>query len=143
MRSYHCPTCGAELVTDETTAASTCAYCGSPVVLSDHLSGAKRPNYVIPFKVDKKTAKETLKNFYKGKIFLPRAFSAENHLEEISGIYVPFWLYSCESKGSFSFDATRTHHYTDGDYDVPETEHYLVLRDGEARFNNIPVDGSS
>ena len=54
MRSYHCPTCGAELVTDETTAASTCAYCGSPVVLSDHLSGAKRPNYVIPFKVDKK-----------------------------------------------------------------------------------------
>ena len=71
MRSYHCPTCGAELVTDETTAASTCAYCGSPVVLSDHLSGAKRPNYVIPFKVDKKTAKETLKNFYKGKIFLP------------------------------------------------------------------------
>ena len=53
MRSYHCPTCGAELVTDETTAASTCAYCGSPVVLSDHLSGAKRPNYVIPFKVDK------------------------------------------------------------------------------------------
>ena len=61
MRSYHCPTCGAELVTDETTAASTCAYCGSPVVLSDHLSGAKRPNYVIPFKVDKKTAKETLK----------------------------------------------------------------------------------
>ena len=25
----------------------------------------------------------------------------------------------------------------------PETEHYLVLRDGEARFNNIPVDGSS
>lgn len=143
MRSYHCPTCGAELVTDETTAASTCAYCGSPVVLSDHLSGAKRPNYVIPFKVDKKTAKETLKNFYKGKIFLPRAFSAENHLEEISGIYVPFWLYSCESKGSFSFDATRTHHYTDGDYDVTETEHYLVLRDGEARFNNIPVDGSS
>ena len=68
MRSYHCHTCGAELVTDETTAASTCAYCGSPVVLSDHLSGAKRPNYVIPFKVDKKTAKETLKNFYKGKI---------------------------------------------------------------------------
>ena len=42
-----------------------------------------------------------------------------------------------------SFDATRTHHYTDGDYDVTETEHYLVLRDGEARFNNIPVDGSS
>ena len=86
---------------------------------------------MIPFKVDKKTAKETLKNFYKGKIFLPRAFSAENHLEEISGIYVPFWLYSCESNGSFSFDATRTHHYTDGDYDVTETEHYLVLRDGE------------
>ncbi len=143
IHSYHCPTCGAELVTDETTAASVCAYCGSPVVLSDQLSGAKRPSYVIPFQVDKKTAKEHLKKFYKGKFFLPRAFSSESHLEEISGIYVPFWLYSCEAKGSFSFDATRTHHYTDGDYDVTDTEHFLVLRDGEARFNKIPVDGSS
>ncbi len=143
MRQYRCPTCGAELTTDETTAASVCAYCGSPVVLSDHLSGAKRPNYVIPFKIDKKAAKEALKKLYKGKFLLPRAFSQESHLEEISGIYVPFWLYSCEAQGSFSFDATRTHHYTDGDYDVTETEHFLVLRDGEAHFNKIPVDGSS
>lgn len=142
IREYHCQTCGAELVTDETTAASVCAYCGSPVVLSGRLNGTKRPNYIIPFKVDKNSAKNALKNFYKGKIFLPRSFTAESHLEEINGIYVPFWLYSCETKASFSFDATRSHTHTEGDYDVTETEHFLVMRDGEARFKNIPVDGS-
>lgn len=31
---YICPSCGAEIVTDETTAATTCYYCSNPVVLS-------------------------------------------------------------------------------------------------------------
>lgn len=143
MHQYHCPTCGAELVTDDTTAASVCAYCGSPVVLSDQLSGSKRPDYVIPFSVDKNKAKESLRSLYKGKIFLPRSFSQESHLEEIKGIYVPFWLYSCQAQGEFSFDATRSHHHREGDYDVTDTEHFLVIREGEATFRNIPVDGSS
>ena len=31
---YTCPSCGAEVVTDETTAATFCFYCLNPVVLS-------------------------------------------------------------------------------------------------------------
>ena len=31
---YHCPSCGAEIVTDQTTAATFCYYCHNPVVLS-------------------------------------------------------------------------------------------------------------
>ncbi len=36
---YTCPSCGAELVTDSTTAASFCYYCHNPVILSGRLSG--------------------------------------------------------------------------------------------------------
>ena len=39
LNSYSCPTCGAELVCDETTAATTCPYCGNPTVLGGKLSG--------------------------------------------------------------------------------------------------------
>ena len=39
LNSYSCPTCGAELVCDETTAATTCPYCGKPTVLGGQLSG--------------------------------------------------------------------------------------------------------
>ena len=36
---YICPSCGAEVVTDVTTAATFCYYCHNPVVLSGKLSG--------------------------------------------------------------------------------------------------------
>ena len=36
---YNCPSCGAQIVTDETTAATFCYYCHNPVVLSGRLSG--------------------------------------------------------------------------------------------------------
>lgn len=143
MHQYNCPSCGAVLVTDATTTASVCAYCGSPVVLSDKLTGTQRPDYVIPFKIDKETAKKALKSFYKGKILLPKTFTADSNFEDIQGIYVPFWLYSCKVDCSYSFDATRSRHYVEGDYDVTETMHYLVVREGKTQFSKIPVDGSS
>ena len=50
---YTCPSCGAEIVTDETTAADICYYCHNPVILSGKLSGEYNPDYVIPFQLDR------------------------------------------------------------------------------------------
>ena len=33
MRAFHCPSCGGELLTEATTAATFCPYCGSPAIL--------------------------------------------------------------------------------------------------------------
>ncbi len=33
MRSYNCPSCGAELICDDTTAATSCPYCGNPSIV--------------------------------------------------------------------------------------------------------------
>ena len=64
LRSYHCQMCGAEIVTDTTTAATRCYYCHSPVVLNDRLTDEFRPDGVIPFKLDKKAAKAKLQEKY-------------------------------------------------------------------------------
>ena len=53
---YSCPSCGAEIITDETTAATYCYYCHNPVVLSGKLSGEFKPDYIIPFKFDRQDA---------------------------------------------------------------------------------------
>lgn len=45
---YSCPTCGAEIVTDSTTAATFCFYCHNPVVLSGRLEGEYSPDKIIP-----------------------------------------------------------------------------------------------
>ena len=36
---YTCPSCGAAVVTEETTSATQCVYCLSPVILTGRLSG--------------------------------------------------------------------------------------------------------
>ena len=53
MNVYSCEFCGAQIVTDETTAASECPYCNNPIIMKNNLSGMNRPDCVIPFSIDK------------------------------------------------------------------------------------------
>ena len=71
LRSYSCPSCGAELICDETTAATSCPYCGNPTVIAGQFSGMQRPELVLPFVLDKNAAKAALKKYYRGKRFCP------------------------------------------------------------------------
>ena len=142
MRVYNCPSCGAQLICDETTAATACPYCDNPTIVPGQFVGVLKPDYVIPFKLKKEQAIAALKKHYEGKVLLPAAFKNQNHLEEIKGVYVPFWLFDGEAAGDMSFEATRTHTYTQGDYRITETLHYHVEREGSIAFAKIPVDGS-
>lgn len=143
MKAYECPSCGAQLVCDETTAATSCPYCGNPTIIPGQFKGMKRPDYVLPFKLDKKTAIASLKQHYNKKFLLPDAFKRENHLEEIKGVYVPFWLFDASVDADMQYQATRTHVYKQGNYQVTDTEHFLIHRQGLVKFERIPVDGSS
>ena len=143
MRAYSCPSCGAELICDETTAATSCPYCGNPTVVPGKFAGALKPEYVLPFKLAKEDAVKALKAHYKGKPFLPKAFSAENHVQEIKGVYVPFWMFDGKATGSAQYEATRSRCYTSGDYEVTETDHFDIFREGSISFEKVPVDASS
>ena len=143
MRAYSCPSCGAELICDENTAATSCPYCGNPTVVPGQFSGQLRPDFIIPFKLSKEDAVKALKDHYKGKILLPKRFTQENHVQKIQGIYVPFWMFDGEAEGDAHYEATRSHTYRSGDYEITETEHYDVYRAGMVNFEKIPVDASS
>ncbi|MBQ8026444.1 MAG: hypothetical protein IKS27_01225 [Oscillospiraceae bacterium] len=143
MKVFNCTSCGAQLVVDETTAASACPYCGNATVLMDQLDGSFKPDYVVPFKLTKQQAEETLKQFYNGKKFLPRAFANNNHISEIKGVYVPFWLYDGQAEGDMTFNAENTRQYKEGDYRIIEHSHFRVHRRGTLDFERVPVDASS
>ena len=143
LRTYVCKSCGGEIVGDANTAATACPFCGSPVVMTGQLSGALKPDYVIPFKLDKKAAKERLKKHLTGKRLLPKAFKSENHISEVKGIYVPFWLYDTDADADIRYRATKTWFWSDSDYDYTETSYYAVHRSGSLGFDHVPVDGSA
>lgn len=142
IRRYVCQSCGGEIITDATTVASKCPYCDNPVVIASELAGALRPDLVIPFKLDKAAAKAALLKFYDGKKLLPNCFKDNNHIEEITGLYVPFWLYNCSADGQATYAATRVKHWSDSRFMYTKTKHYSIQRSGELEFVKIPADGS-
>jgi len=137
MRTYSCPSCRAELICDATTAATSCPYCANPTVVPGQLSGVLKPDYVIPFKLKKEDAIRALKKHYEGKPLLPDAFKDANHLQEIKGIYVPFWLFDGEAEAEVSYEATRSRSYETDDYEITETDHFEVYRQGTVSFERI------
>lgn len=143
MRAYNCTSCGAELICDETTAATQCPYCGNNTIIPGRFAGTAKPDYVIPFKYEKKDAVDALKNYYKGKLLLPGSFSNANHLEEIKGVYVPFWLYSGHVDASGLYDAKQDEVFRQGEFQVTRTKHFEASREGTISFSRIPVDASS
>ena len=146
VTNYKCPACtgplhfvgasgqleydyyGAELICDATTAATSCPYCGNPTVVPGQFSGALKPEFVIPFKLSKEDAVAALKKHYQGKPFLPRAFTNANHIQEIKGVYVPFWMFDGQAEGSADYEGLISTTYTRGDYRITETQHYDVRR---------------
>ena len=143
LRSYECRSCGGQIVTDATTSATACPYCGNPVVMAQQVSGILRPDCLIPFKLDKKAAEAALKRHLQGKPLLPKAFKDENHIKEVKGVYVPFWLFDSHARGNARYHATRTRMWSDSRYNYTQTSHFSIHRDGYMDFAAVPVDGAS
>ena len=143
MRIYICESCAGEIIGDENLGATKCPYCGNNVVIKGQFAGDLKPDYVIPFKLDKKAAKEAFKNHLQGKKLLPKMFKDENHLEEIKGIYVPFWLFDADVNGYMRYRATRVRTWSDSNYIYTQTNFYSVVRGGSVGFERVPVDGST
>ena len=139
LYSYVCESCGGEIVGDENTAATSCPYCDSPIIRNSQFSGSLKPDYIIPFKLDKKAAKAKLNNFVSGKKLVPRVFKDQKHIEEIKGVYVPFWVFDADVYAQVQYDATREQ----ASGNQIEEGHFDVFRGGNLSFRGIPVDASS
>lgn len=143
LRVYVCNSCGGEIVGDDTLGATACPFCDNPVVLMGQFAGDRKPDFVIPFKLDKKAAIEALKKHYGGKKLLPKVFQDQNHIEEVKGVYVPFWLFDADASANVRYKASRTRFWSDSRYNYTETSFFSVIRGGSLGFERVPVDGSS
>lgn len=139
---YSCKSCGAEIVTDDVTAATFCYFCHNPTIIPRALEGEFRPEKVIPFQINKEKAKELFIEWCKKKPLLSKWFTSTSELEKLTGIYVPFWLFDYDTTGQIDMEATKVRTYTRGDTRYTETKFYHVIREGEANFRKVPADGS-
>lgn len=141
-KEYHCKNCGAVIITEAETTATTCSFCGSGVVLLDRLSGTMAPVKVIPFNISKEQAMEAFKKWCKKGRITPKGFMTANRVKNITGMYVPFWLYDLNSQVQVDAHCTKVRTYTEGDYIYTETKHYEVYRNIDLNYLKVPVDAS-
>ncbi len=143
IRVYVCNSCGGEIAADKNMSADKCPYCDTPVVVAGNLKGELKPDLIIPFKLNKEDAKKAFFKHLSGKTLLPSVFKSEAHIEEIKGIYVPFWLFDTDADARVRYRATRIFTWSDSNYNYTKTSHYSVVRAGSIAYDGIPVDGSS
>lgn len=142
LNVYVCGACGGEVLGDDTLASARCPFCDNTVIMKRQFTGEWKPDLVLPFKLDRETAKEAFKKHLFGKKLLPKVFRSEATIEEIKGIYVPFWLFSSDVQTNVRYKGTRTRIWSDGKYDYSETSYYALLRGATSHFERLPVDGS-
>ena len=142
LANYSCPSCGAEITGDDTLGSTVCPYCGQSTIVKGQFEGTLRPDYVIPFKVDKKAAMAAFEADFKNAPFLPDEFKSKKKIEEMAGIYVPFWMFDCDCDAAITYNAERITRWSDSKYDYTKIDYYKLFRAGSVGFANIPVDGS-
>lgn len=135
---YHCPSCGAEIITDETTAATFCFYCHNPIVLSGRLEGQYLPDGVIPFKITKEEAIDKFHGWIQKKKFIPRGFYSKRQIEKMTGVYFPYWLYGCETESTLGGSAKDIRIWRVGDIEYTETKIFDIRRAGTVSFKHLP-----
>ncbi|WP_328597833.1 TFIIB-type zinc ribbon-containing protein [Velocimicrobium porci] len=142
-KQYYCNNCGAVLITDGDTSATTCSFCGAPMILADRLTGELAPAKIIPFEITKEQAQEAFQKWCKKGRLTPKGFMNAERIKNITGIYVPFWLYDLNGQGEVKANCTKVYRREDSNYIYTDTHHYEVYRKVDLNYLKIPADASA
>ena len=137
-----CPNCGGEVKVQEHTSATQCPSCDCYLIFNERVEGVFAPKSIIPFQLSKETCKRSIREKFKKFLFAPTDFLDEARLNEIQGVYVPYWFYDYDTHWDFQAEGTKIRSWTSGDTQYTETSYYDIVRDMDIRFQKIPVDAS-
>ncbi len=137
MDVFLCPSCGAQIVTDATTAATYCYYCHNPVVLSGRLQGDFLPDAVLPFAVEKEKAVDKFLAWSKKKWFIPKDFFSKNQIEKMTGVYFPYWLVDAQIEGEMDAKGNVLRVWRIGEIEYTETKQFAIHRKGKLNFSDL------
>ncbi|MFH0892840.1 MAG: hypothetical protein V2A54_00255 [Bacteroidota bacterium] len=122
--SVKCTVCAAQTTLQPNVTASDCPYCSSPLVVSSGSANKiVKPKSLLPFKIDRKQAIDSFKNWVRKLWFAPSNLKKYASLEKINGIYIPYWTYDTDAHTQYS--GRR------GDY-YYVTENYTTTENGKS-----------
>ncbi len=139
VTKFICSQCGAEIISQDQTAAAFCSFCGASTLLKSRLSREKKPDAIIPFKKTKEDCISSYRKMMRRALFAPNELKDESCINSFRGIYMPYWVYDVSHKGAFCLRGEK--YSRSGDYDI--TRHYDLTGVIDADYQGITHDASS
>lgn len=136
---FTCPQCGGEIISEDTTAATFCSFCGAAAILNSRVSRERRPAHIIPFSRTREDCASAYAKMMRRAIFAPKELKDAEHIEKFRGIYMPYWVYSFEREGITSFPGSRSRRR--GDYIY--TRHYDLECEVKSSYHGLAFDASA
>ncbi|MBK8241151.1 MAG: hypothetical protein IPK74_37015 [Deltaproteobacteria bacterium] len=144
-----CTFCGAVSVT--TRKADHCAFCGSPVVLSDDGRQFIRPESLLPFAIDAKRARSEFERWLTQLWFAPGDLAKRAKASGMDGVYLPYWTYDSATRSQYSGERGdaywETESYTDSEgrrqtRQVRKIRWHHVRGQVDVEFDDVLVAGT-
>ena len=142
MVAYECNKCSGVVVTSKTTMAEICPYCGESISITSKSVGNFRPKSLIPFKVEKKQAKQIYQDYVKKSKYTPSEFKMDNIVEKMQGLYAPFYLHNIDNQSKHEFTGEIVTRRKSGDYMISKHDVYDLKASIDCKYENLPTDGS-
>ena len=137
-----CPNCGCEIELGKFTSALRCPACDSNIIVDSRMQGAYRPEFMTPFKIDEKKAKDMIKQKFASMKFAPRDLVSEARLKKIQGWYMPTWFYDMDTTLDYYATGIQEKKETKGNTEYTHIDSYDVNRVLDANFQKLPVDAA-
>ncbi|WP_297346333.1 ATP-binding protein [uncultured Mobiluncus sp.] len=142
MAQFQCNSCGGEIIGSPDMVSARCPWCNNNFVATGQLTSTRVPDRMIPFAMTKEQALEAFKANMKGLKLIPREFKQAS-VDDIQGVYVPYWLYDATVTGEGTFSCENIRTWTDSEYEYTEHREYKVYRSANVAFLDVPVAGTT
>lgn len=142
MAQFQCNSCGGEIIGSPDMVSARCPWCNNNFVATGQLTSTRVPDRMIPFAMTKEQALEAFKANMKGLKLIPREFKQVS-VDDIQGVYVPYWLYDATVAGEGNFSCENIRTWTDSEYEYTEHREYQVYRSANVAFLDVPVAGTT
>ena len=105
-----CESCGAEVVVNTISSLQMkCPWCRNVLSINTAQKNGSVPDGILPFKISKEEASNIMKEYLSDKkFFAAPKFKKELNLEEIKGVYFPYFLVDINADVEFEAIAEKT-----------------------------------
>ena len=105
MKAYSCPSCGAELICDAEHGGYLLPLLRQPNGGAGAVCGNAEAGFRDPLQTQPRGRHPASSRSITGaRCSFPRAFPRKITVQEIQGVYVPFWLFSGEAEGDAHYE---------------------------------------